>query len=303
MKTKKKTATPERVGEVHIDDILCKNGFFPLILDTNVLNTKKIWGGNMACCIVCLQGEAHFRMDAMEHTLKSGETLVINSEFFLLNTAVSKDFKAYAIMATKFFLFSPTFPLSFDLHFFIMKRPTLKIPSNTLDNLRNVFEMLFEKWENANPEYNFGPRTFHNHIMADLAKAFCYEIIESYREMLPFGKFRSKSSNRETLVLRFLHLLNWNVIEERRINFYAKALSITPQYLATILKQVTGMSTNQWMHVMIIEKAKHLLLSENKNIQEVAKMLNYPDQSTFGKMFKSETGMSPIQFKKEITSL
>ena len=94
-----------------------------------------------------------------------------------------------------------------------------------------------------------------------------------------------------------------NELAQRRINFYAKALSITPQYLATILKQVTGMSTNQWMHVMIIEKAKHLLLSENKNIQEVAKMLNYPDQSTFGKMFKSETGMSPIQFKKEITSL
>ena len=103
-------------------------------------------------------------------------------------------------------------------------------------------------------------------------------------------------------MLRFLQLLRSNVEKERRISFYSNALDITPQYLATILKKVTGLSTNQWMHILVIERAKHLLLTENKSIQEVARILNYPDQSTFGKMFKVETGLSPIQFKKEISN-
>lgn len=288
---------------IQIDDILCKNGFFPIVLDENILNTRKIWSGNIVCCITCVQGTAHFNMDARQYVLHAGDSLVIDSEFFLLNNSVSQDFKAYAILATKFFLFSPTFPLSFDLHFFILKNPILKVAEKTLGNLNMLFEMLWEKWGKEEPEFHFGPSSFNKHVMAELAKSYCYEIFEAYRQQLPFGKNGMKSSNREALVIRFLHLLNRNVVNERHITFYSESLGITPQYLATILKNITGMSTNQWMHVMIIEKAKHLLLAENKNIQEVAKMLNYPDQSTFGKMFKAETGMSPIQFKKETTLL
>ena len=226
------------------------------------------------------------------------------SDFFLLSQEVSNDFKAYAVVATKFFLFSPSFPTSFDLHFYILRHPTMKLPAESMTHLVQLFEMLQAKEAEASeePGFHFMPDSFSHQITSQLAKIFCLEIYNHYRKALPFGKQGIKSSTKENIVLRFLQLLRSNVEKERRISFYSNALDITPQYLATILKKVTGLSTNQWMHILVIERAKHLLLTENKSIQEVARILNYPDQSTFGKMFKVETGLSPIQFKKEISN-
>lgn len=286
------------------DDILNKNGFFASAIDKKMISSRRIWGGNTSCCLVCIQGKASFNMDAIRYELKAGESLIIDSDFFLLSQEVSNDFKAYAVVATKFFLFSPSFPTSFDLHFYILRHPTMKLPAESMAHLVQLFEMLQAKEAEASeePGFHFMPDSFSHQITSQLAKIFCLEIYNHYRKALPFGKQGIKSSTKENIVLRFLQLLRSNVEKERRISFYSNALDITPQYLATILKKVTGLSTNQWMHILVIERAKHLLLTENKSIQEVARILNYPDQSTFGKMFKVETGLSPIQFKKEISN-
>lgn len=284
------------------EDTLNKDGFFASAIDQKMTISRRIWGGNTSCCLICLQGKASFNLDAIQYELKAGDALIIDSDFFLLSREVSKDFKAYAVVATKFFLFAPANPASFDLHFYIMRHPTLRLPKTTLQYLSQIFEMLKAKETEEEPEFQFFPNPFIRHITSQLARVFCLEIYDHYRKELPIAKVGVKPSTKENIVLRFLQLLRENVEKERRITFYSSALDITPQYLATILKKVTGLSTNQWMHILIIEKAKHLLLNENKSIQEVAKILNYPDQSTFGKMFKAEIGLSPIQFKKEINN-
>ena len=302
MKKNKEEAPVPRQNVENWDDLLNRNGFFACVVDQELVSSRRIWGGNTSCCIICIQGKASFNMDAIQYDLKAGESLIIDTDFFLLSKEVSKDFKAYAVVATKFFLFSPAFPTSFDLHFYLLRHPILRLPEESMMQLTQLFEMLKSKEGNEELEFHFLPITFNKQITMELARVFCLELYNLYHSKLPFGKFGVKTSNKESIVLKFLNLLQNNVEKERRISFYSKALGITPQYLATILKKVTGLSTNQWMHILVIERAKHLLLTENKSIQDVARILNYPDQSTFGKMFKVETGLSPIQFKKEISN-
>ena len=303
MKQKKECPPPSKMpADLNWDELLHKNGYIASAIDQQTIISRRIWGGNTSCCLVCTRGRASFNMDAIHYELKAGESLIIDSDFFLLSKEVSKDFTAYAVVATKFFLFSPIFPDTFDLHFYIMRHPTLKLSTKDLKHLTQIFEMLKFKESEEEPEFQLFPNPFSRQITSQLAKIFCLDLYDLYRKQLPMGKLGVKTSTKENIVLRFLQLLRENVEKERRISFYSKALDITPQYLATILKKVTGLSTNQWMHILIIERAKHLLLTENKSIQDVARILNYPDQSTFGKMFKAETGLSPIQFKKEITN-
>lgn len=53
-------------------------------------------------------------------------------------------------------------------------------------------------------------------------------------------------------------------------------------------------------HVVIIDiKAK--LKSTDMTIQEIAYSLNFPSASFFGKYFKRHMGMSPLEYRKQLT--
>ena len=50
---------------------------------------------------------------------------------------------------------------------------------------------------------------------------------------------------------------------------------------------------------MLVREAKVCLRNPSLSVQQVAEMLGFSDQSAFGKFFKRECGMSPVQYKKE----
>lgn len=98
---------------------------------------------------------------------------------------------------------------------------------------------------------------------------------------------------------QFLELLSENYLRERSVGFYARRLCITPKYLTTLIKRISGKSVSEWIDIYVITEAKTLLRFSNKSVQEIAYALNFPNQSFFGSYFKRNTGLSPSQFKAE----
>jgi len=86
--------------------------------------------------------------------------------------------------------------------------------------------------------------------------------------------------------------------EQHVVTFYAEKLFITPQYLSLILKELTGKSANKWIDDALIVEAKMLLKAPQATVQQVADILHFSDQSTFGKFFKKHMGISPMEYRK-----
>ena len=84
-----------------------------------------------------------------------------------------------------------------------------------------------------------------------------------------------------------------NYMCERIIMYYADLLCITPKYLSQVIKSVTGRLAGEWISDYVILEAKALLKSNKYTVQQVCDMLNFANQSFFGKYFKRKTGMSP----------
>ena len=61
---------------------------------------------------------------------------------------------------------------------------------------------------------------------------------------------------------------------------------------------MTGKSANKWIDESLIVEAKILLKTPDITVQRVADLLNFSDQSTFGKFFKKHVGLSPMEFRK-----
>jgi len=81
------------------------------------------------------------------------------------------------------------------------------------------------------------------------------------------------------------------------VQFIAEVLNISPTYLTAMLKALTGQSTQQHIHNVLIEKAKEKLSLTNMSISEIAYGLGFEHPPSFSKLFKNKTNLSPLEFR------
>lgn len=147
-----------------------------------------------------------------------------------------------------------------------------------------------------------GPEThFSFDIVSGLIAATIYKIGDiMYHYLAEHPEGQNNSHNRaEEYFKQFTHLLGEHFREERSVGFYARQLCITPKYLTTLIKRISGQSVSEWIDNYVILEAKTLLKYSTMSIQEIAYYLNFPNQSFFGSYFKRNTGMSPSQYKAQ----
>ena len=142
---------------------------------------------------------------------------------------------------------------------------------------------------------------FYHEIVRRIIESALYMIIDvvSRRMSRREQPAASSKSRNEEYFGRFIKCLYENYKSERSVAFYAAQLHITPKYLTTVIKSVSGRSAAEWIDEYVILEAKNLLRYSSMSIQEVAYALNFPNQSFFGKYFKHHTSMSPTQYKMQ----
>jgi AraC-like DNA-binding protein len=75
-------------------------------------------------------------------------------------------------------------------------------------------------------------------------------------------------------------------------------LFISAKHLTETIKELTGKTAGAWIDRTLALEAEMLLQHPDYSVQQVSLLLNFPDQSSFGKFFKKETGQSPTEYRK-----
>jgi len=81
------------------------------------------------------------------------------------------------------------------------------------------------------------------------------------------------------------------------VEFIAASLNVSPSYLRSLLKTLTGQSTQQHIHEKLIDKAKEKLSTTNLTVSEIAYELGFEHPQSFSKLFKTKTNVSPLEFR------
>ena len=79
----------------------------------------------------------------------------------------------------------------------------------------------------------------------------------------------------------------------------ASQLNLSPRYLSDMLKQETGKTAIELIHIYLVNEAKNRLRSDDQRVSDIAYELGFGDLSYFSRLFKKETGITPNQFKKQ----
>jgi AraC-like DNA-binding protein len=80
----------------------------------------------------------------------------------------------------------------------------------------------------------------------------------------------------------------------------ASKLKISARYLSDLLKQETGRTAIDLIHLSLISEAKNLLEATNQPISQIGYALGFENFPYFSKLFKKEVGMSPKNYREHL---
>lgn len=82
------------------------------------------------------------------------------------------------------------------------------------------------------------------------------------------------------------------------VDFIAKGLYVSPNYLSRLLTLLTGQSTKQFIHDKLIDLAKEKLSTTDLSVNEISYSLGFEHTQSFSKLFKLKTELSPLEFRQ-----
>ena len=106
-----------------------------------------------------------------------------------------------------------------------------------------------------------------------------------------------KPSRQEQVFNQFIDLVNEHGSRERRIQFYAEHLLLSPNRLSTLIKEYSGRTVSQWLNQETLLQAKVLLRHSDLMIYEIADRLGFAEATAFNRYFKREMGMTPLEYR------
>lgn len=174
--------------------------------------------------------------------------------------------------------------------YFLNSRPTLSFHLSP-DEVRQVDLFFTLIWDILQEP------SFREKAIGNLIKALLHQVESSYQTRQENKE--SKNTHQEEIFQRFIGLVNEHCKTERRVDYYANKLCLTPRYLNTVIRQISGQTVMDWIDQAIVLEAKVMLKHSNALIFEISDKLNFPNPSFFCKFFKKKVGMTPKTYQKE----
>ena len=239
------------------------------------------------------EGETSLTSNLQEFRLKK-DSLFIFSPKHILQVQSNNHFKAHLIVVAPDFLKRINIDTKRMMPLFLQfgSLPCMELTQAESQSLRSFISMVEQELKGSETD-------FSSEIIGGLIAATIYKVGDILTHYLTgHPEIDNPIHNRaEEYFKQFTELLGEHYKHERSVGFYARQLCITPKYLTTLIKRISGKSVSEWIDNYVILEAKTLLKYSNMSVQEIAYYLNFPNQSFFGSYFKRNAGMSPSQYK------
>ena len=239
---------------------------------------------------LCTKGKISYRMDTEELVVHAGELLVVSERHVIDGYKCSDDMEGLCIMmSVDFFheIIKSVHDVS-SLFVFARMQPVMKLEADEIATFTEYFQFIKQKISDN-----------HNHFRKDLIRtlmlAMFYDVGNVIYRVKNFDESLLRS---EKVFTTFLKMVEENCKRERRVSWYAQQLNITPKYLSTAVKRISGRTAVEWIENYVTMELRVLLKNSTKSIKEITEELNFPNQSFLGKYFKEHVGLTPTAYRK-----
>ncbi|WJG11066.1 helix-turn-helix domain-containing protein [Aliiglaciecola sp. LCG003] len=134
-------------------------------------------------------------------------------------------------------------------------------------------------------------------VATDTAKAHVLDL--SRGNQAAYAQLRSKKYHQDSEVLVVQEWLENHYYQVITLNKLAEQVSLTTRTLLRRFKIATEQTPFSYLQSIRVEAAKKLLETESHSLETITGLVGYEDLSSFTRLFKSVTGLSPSQYRKK----
>ena len=129
-----------------------------------------------------------------------------------------------------------------------------------------------------------------------LMLSLTYRLCSVFSKMI--GSNPSISERQTDIYIRLIELVGKYYDRHRSVAFYADKLCLSPKYLSSIVKSISGLTVQQHVFKAIVRRSILLMNNTDMSIKQISDSFHFPNPSSFGTFFKKHTGMSPRTFRQ-----
>jgi AraC-like DNA-binding protein len=159
--------------------------------------------------------------------------------------------------------------------------------------IRELHEKIYNEYFNNPDEYS------REIILSHVSSILKYSQRFYKRQFIDRAQVTGKTTSKFNDVLK--KYITEGFLEKKglpNVSYIADKLAISPRYLSDLLKQESGKTAIELIHIFLISEAKNLLKIGEKGVAEIAYELGFENASYFTRLFKKQTGMKPMEFRK-----
>lgn len=283
------------VTAMSVNEELVKYNDDELVIVDNLREIPQFGSGKIDFNVVaaCITGRMLLEVSGQPTTVNAQQIFVCHPHVVLSNLMISPDFECKVMCLSDRLLRS-----ILQSQMLIWNNMLYKQHYNIIDIPADRFGLYNElryQWLNEdNP--------FKREILVSLLRValleLCHQLMgnnQKAEDELP----QEGHSRMETLFHQFLKNVACRRIKKLSVSEYAEELCITPKYLSTVCRTVSGKSPTEWISEYVIEDITHYLKNTELTASQIGIELGFPNASFFGKYVREHLGMSPNEYRKE----
>lgn len=139
------------------------------------------------------------------------------------------------------------------------------------------------------------PDIYHNETVKGYLRALVMECLRMSEQR----EQAKKTGRYNRYVEQAAQYIDVHYAENIRIKELAKSCGLSESHFRRIFDESAGMTPNDYINMIRIDKACALLLKTDLSMLEVGERVGYQTASSFNRNFRVLTGMSPLQWKNK----
>ena len=247
------------------------------------------------CCmhLLCTAGEGSFVFNEHCYHIARNDLVVIPTPCKVKNIAAHANMQVEWFAAGNKYLQNqlPSNNYSIGGSISLNQNPVIRLTDEQAQHLLDDFHRLRDRMNDSHLQ-------FYDKLMGSMCLTMMYDIFEAHAQRDASAPHTDRTAY---IVKQLMALLATGVSRtERDVSYYAERLNVSPKYLSSTVKRVTGHSVTSYIDRHTVPILKDFLDDERLSLTQIADLMNFTSLSYFSRYCTKHLGQSPSEYRQSL---
>ena len=248
---------------------------------------------NMVVLVVCYRGSIQLRLGGRDYEATAGWGLACLPSATIDRLTLSPDvhLRGFGFSVTAMESMFHTYRSTWQEALSLNDHPLLQLSEGHMQVVEHLYQIIRQERQMTECRH-------YRPMIRSLVQSLLYMLADIINKVPK--EAQQTVPQREQQFKRFVQLLWSSGGKVRNVAYFADQMCITPKYLSVVVRESCGKTPLQMIHGYTANIIAQWLRNTTLSIKEIARELNFDNESFFGRYVKQHLGYPPLEYRQRM---